>query len=132
MVTEELAAFLASQGLVDLGVDTWLHVIPDEPDDATSIIEYAGEEPEYIQDNPKVDLENPRVQVAVRSKQPEVARLRAERIYQSLMGIRNELLNGTRILWCQPIDTPALLGRDESGRFLVTTNFRVLKELTNV
>jgi hypothetical protein len=132
MVVEELAAFLVSQGLAVLSTDTWLHVMDEKPDEAMSIIEYAGEEPEYIQDNPKVDLENPRVQIAVRSIRPEVARLRAERVYQSLMAIRNETLNGTRILWCQPIDTPALLGRDESGRFLVTTNFRVLKELTNV
>ena len=132
MVVEELAVFLVSQGLAVMGTDTWLHVMPDEPNDAMSIIEYGGDEPDYIQENPKVDTENPRVQVAVRSMQPEVARLRAEMIYQSLMTIRNETLNGTRILWCQPVDTPAMLGRDESGRFLVTTNFRVLKELTNV
>lgn len=132
MIVEELASHLVTKGLAVLGTDTWLHVIPDDPDEAMSIIEYAGEEPEYIQENPSVDLENPRVQIAVRSQQPEVARLRAERVYQSLMAIRNEVLDGTRILWCQPIDTPALLGRDESGRFLVTTNFRVLKELTNV
>lgn len=132
MVVEELAAYLTAQGLAILNTDTWLHVSPDEPDEQMTIIEYAGDEPEYIQNERRVDTENPRVQIAVRSGQPEVARLRAEQVYQSLMDIRNEVVDGTKILWCRPIDNPALVGRDESGRFLVTVNFSVKKELTNV
>ena len=132
MVVEELGAFLVAQGLATLGVDLWLHVMPDEPDDAAVIIEYAGDEPDYIQNDRKVELEHPRIQVAVRGELPEVTRLRAEQIYQSLMKIDNELLSGTRHLSCLPIDTPAMIGRDESGRFMSTINFRVEKELTNV
>lgn len=97
-----------------------------------TIIEYAGDEPEYVQNERMVDTENPRVQIAVRSERADVARLRAERVYQSLMKIDNEILNGTRILQCVPVDNPALAGRDESGRYLVTVNFRVKKELTSV
>ena len=132
MIVEELAAYLISQGLAELGVDTWLHVSPDEPDEQMTIIEYAGDEPDLVQNSRMVDTENPRVQIAVRSAQPDVARLRAERVYQSLMKINDEHLNGTRILQCVPVDNPALAGRDESGRFLVTVNFRVKKELTSV
>ena len=132
MVVEELAAYLSAQGLGVLGTDMWLHVSPNEPDEQMTIIEYAGDEPEFTQNDRGVDTENPRVQIAVRSEQPEVARLLAEQVYQALMKIRNELLNGTRILWCRPIDVPALAGRDDSGRFLVTCNFNVKKELTNV
>jgi hypothetical protein len=132
MVVEELAAFLVAQGLAVLNADLWLHVMPDEPDDAAVIIEYAGDEPDYVQNDRKVELEHPRIQVAVRGELPEVTRLRAEQIYQSLMKIDNELLSGTRFLSCLPVDTPAMLGRDESGRFLSTINFRVEKELTHV
>ena len=132
MVVDEIAAFLSAQGLGTLNVDMWLHVTPDEPTESLTIYEYAGDEPEYIQDDVMVDTENPRIQIAVRSDQPQVARLRAEEVYQALMKIRNDILNGTRILRCVPVDNPALLGRDESGRFLVTTNFRVKKELTSV
>jgi hypothetical protein len=132
MVVEELGAFLVAQGLAVLNADLWLHVMPDEPDDAAVIIEYAGDEPDYVQNDRKVELEYPRVQVAVRGELPEVTRLRAEQIYQSLMMIDNELLSGTRYLSCLPVDTPAMLGRDESGRFMSTINFRVEKELTNV
>jgi hypothetical protein len=132
MIVEELAAYLTAQGLGTLNVDMWLHVSPDEPDEQMTIIEYAGDEPDYVQNERMVDTENPRVQIAVRSAQPQVARLRAELVYQSLMKIKNELVNGTRILQCVPVDNPALAGRDESGRFLVTTNFRVKKELTSV
>ena len=132
MIVEELAAYLSAQGLGTLNTDMWLHVSPDEPDEQMTIIEYAGDEPDFVQNDRSVDTENPRVQIAVRSEEPQVARLRAERVYQSLMKIDNEVINGTRILQCVPIDTPALAGRDESGRFLVTANFRVKKELTNV
>ena len=132
MVVEELAAFLVAQGLATLNADLWLHVMPDEPDDAAVIIEYAGDEPDFVQNDRKVELEHPRIQVAVRGELPEVTRLRAEQIYQSLMKIDNELLSGTRYLSCVPVDTPAMLGRDESGRFMSTINFRVEKELTNV
>jgi hypothetical protein len=132
MIVEEIAAFLTAQGLGTLNVDMWLHVTPDEPNECLTIYEYAGEEPEFVHDDVSVDTENPRVQVAVRSEKPQVARLRAEQVYQALMTIRNEMLNGTRILRCVPVDNPALVGRDESGRFLVTANFRVKKELTNL
>jgi hypothetical protein len=132
MVVEELAAFLVAQGLATLNVDLWLHVAPDEPDELAFIIEYAGDEPDYVQNDRSVELEHPRIQVGVRGSQPEVTRLRAERLYQSLMKIENESLSGTRYLSCLPIDTPAMIGRDESGRFLSTVNFRVEKELTNV
>jgi len=132
MIVEEIAAFLTAQGLGTKNVDMWLHVTPDEPDECLTIYEYAGEEPEFVHDDVSVDTENPRVQIAVRSAQPQVARLRAEQVYQALMTIRNEMLNGTRILRCVPVDNPALVGRDESGRFLVTANFRVKKELTSL
>ena len=132
MVVDELAAFLVAQGLATLNVDLWLHVAPDEPDELAFIIEYAGDEPDYVQNDRSVELEYPRIQIGVRGSQPEVTRLRAEQIYQSLMKIDNELLSGTRYLSCLPVDTPAMIGRDESGRFLSTINFRVEKELTNV
>jgi hypothetical protein len=132
MVVEELAAFLVAQGLATLKVDLWLHVAPDDPDDCAFIIEYAGDEPDFIQNDRMVEVERPRVQVTVRGEKPEVTRLRAERLYQSLMKIENESLSGTRYLSCIPIDTPAMIGRDESGRFLSTVNFRIEKELSNV
>ena len=132
MVVEELAAYLVAKGLATLNADLWLHVAPDDPDELAFIIEYAGDEPDYVQNDRSVELEYPRVQIGVRGAQPEVTRLRAERLYQSLMKIDNESLSGTRYLSCIPVDTPAMIGRDESGRFLSTVNFRIEKELTNV
>jgi len=132
MVVDELAAHIVADGLAVLGVDLFLHVAPDDPEELTVLTEYAGDEPVWIQDGVKIELENSRVQLMTRSGRPEVCRLQAERVYQSLMQIKNETLNGTRILWCQPIDTPAMIGRDDNGRFMTTTNFRVAKELTSV
>jgi len=132
MVVEDLALVLEVAGVGTLGTDIRLHVAPDDPDNLMVLIDYAGDTPEWVQDKQKVDTENPRVQVAVRGTQPEEVRLRAEQAYQTLMTIENEVINGTRYLWCQPVDTPSIIGRDESGRHLATVNFRVKKELSNV
>ena len=132
MVCEELAAYLEAAGLATRNVDLWLHVAPDEPAELALIIEYAGDEPDWVHDKRQVDTEHTRVQVSVRSERPEVARLRVERLYQSLMMIKNEMLSGTRYIWCMPVDTPAMIGRNESGLFIATVNFRVQKELTSV
>jgi hypothetical protein len=132
MVVEEIANYIDAQGLATLGTDLWMHVSPDEPNDLMLVSEYAGDEPEFVQEALPAELENSRVQVAVRSVQPEVGRLLAERVYQALMNINDDVLSGTRILWCRPVDTPAMIGRDESGRFLTTVNFRVKKELSSV
>lgn len=130
MILEELAAYLVSHGFGTMGVDLFLHVAPDKPDDLVVLIEYAGDEPLWVQEGPKVDLERPRVQLAARSVRPEVCRARAEAGYQLLMAIHNLVIDGTRILWCNPSDAPAMAGRDENGRFLTTVNFRVTKELS--
>jgi len=132
MVVEEVGSYLVAQGLAVLGQDLFLHVLPDKPDEAASLINYLGDEPDYIQEERKVDVENPRLQLAVRSMRPEVCRLRAEKMYQSLMQVRNQTLNGTRYLWVRPVDSPSMIGRDENGRFLTTVNFRITKELTSV
>lgn len=132
MIVEEIANYLNVLGVATLGTDLFMHVSPDEPDDLMLVNEYAGDEPEFVQDQLRVDLENPRIQIVVRSERPEVGRALAEQAYQALMDIRNDVLSGTRILWCRPSDTPAMIGRDDSGRFLTTVNFRVKKELSSV
>jgi hypothetical protein len=132
MILEELADHLVAEGLAVLGTDLFLHVMPDKPDACASLINYSGDEPDYVQEERKVDVENPRVQLAVRSKQPQVCRERAEVLYQSLMQIRNQTFTGTRILWVRPVDSPTMAGRDENGRYLTTVNFRITKELSNV
>lgn len=132
MILEDLATFLESQGLATRGVDLWLHVSPDMPNECAILVEYAGDDPDWVMENRKADTENPRVQLGVRSEQPEVARLRAERMYQAMMTIRNDIINGTRYLWCRPVDSPTMIGRDDSGRFMATVNFMVQKELTSV
>ena len=131
MVTEELASVIVTNGLGTLGTDLFLHVAPNEPDDLVVLVEYAGDDPEYIQETVDVHLEAPRIQVGVRNTSANLARAKAEDIYRALMRIRNESIQGTRYMWCRPVDTPSLVGRDDSNRFLVTVNFRVKKELTN-
>lgn len=132
MIVEDIGAYLQAYGIGTLGVDLFLHVTPDKPEDSVTIVEYSSDPPEYIHDKQKVEVELPRVQVSARSMRPEVGRLKAEQIYQLLMAIHNEVIGTTRYLWCMPVDSPAMVGRDENGRFLSTVNFRVSKELSSV
>lgn len=132
VVLEELAARLEANGIATRGVDLFLHVAPDKPDEIMTLVDYTADAPEWVQDNGKVDHENVRVQLGCRAVRPEVCRLWAERAYQVLMQIHNETISGTRIFWCAPVDAPSMIGRDENGRFLTTVNFRIAKELSSV
>jgi len=132
MMVEDIGAYLELNGIGTLAVDLFLHVAPDKPDDQILLAEYASDEPEWIQDSPKVDYENPRIQLSVRSMRPETGRLICERAYQLLMQVERQTLSGTRYLWVKPMDSPAMVGRDENGRFLSVVNFRVAKELSSV
>jgi hypothetical protein len=132
MIVEDIGAYLQANGIGTLSVDLFLHVAPDKPDDLMSVTEYSSDPPQYIHDKAKVEIELPRIQIAARSMRPEVGRLKAERAYQLLMAIHNGIIGTTRYLWCQPVDSPAMVGRDENGRFITTVNFRVSKELSSV
>lgn len=132
MVVDEIGAYLAANGIGTLAVDLFKHVAPDKPDELTIVTEYAGDDPGWVQDAGLIEVENSRVQIACRAIRPEVCRETAERAYQLLMAIHNNVLSGTRILWCMPVDTPSMIGRDENGRFMTTVNFRVAKELSSV
>lgn len=132
MVVEDIGQYLAANGIGTLSVDLFLHVSPDKPDDLVTVAEYSSDDPMFTQDQLAADHERPRVQVSARSLRPEDGRLVAERAYQILMEIHNEVINGTRYFWCRPVDSPAMVGRDENGRFVSTVNFRISKELTSV
>ena len=132
MVADDLALMLEVAGIGTVGTNIFKYVSPDEPDDLLVLVPYAGDEPDWVQDNAKVEAENPRVQVAGRGNRPEELTLLMERVYQTLMSIEGDIINGTYYQWCKPVDTPSIIGRDESGRHLATVNFRVKKGLTNV
>lgn len=131
MALEDLAAHLVASGLGTLGSDLFLHVAPDKPDDLMVLVDYSGDPPDWVQEESKVEIENVRVQLMARSKQPQACKERADKAYQVLMEIQSSSIGGTRILWCKPVDAPAMIGRDENGRFMTTVNFRVAKELTS-
>lgn len=132
MVADDLALRLEQAGIGTVGTDIFKYVSPDGPDAQLTIIPYSGDEPDRVQEKRKVEAENPRVQVAARGDRPEEVTLLIERAYQALMVIENEVINGVYYQWCDPVDTPSIIGRDESGRHLATVNFRVKKELTSV
>lgn len=132
MIVEDIGSYLQTNGLGTLSVDLFLHVAPDKPDESMSVVEYSSDPPDYIHDKQKVEVEYPRVQISCRSIHPEVGRLLAEKVYQLLMAIHNEVIGTTRYLWVMPVDSPAMVGRDENGRFITTVNFRVSKELSSV
>lgn len=121
-----LARYLDALGLVDFdesGIigDCFEETLPDKPDSAVSLTLYGGAEPDS-----KLPYEEPRVQVRVRAAEdPRVSRARAQSIYSALHGLSHlSLPDGTFVVLCIAISTPASIGRDTNGRHEHVINFR--------
>ncbi|RPH47101.1 MAG: hypothetical protein EHM91_06460 [Planctomycetota bacterium] len=77
-------------------------------------------------------FERPGLQVIARSTSYTVARGHAYRCFRILDSVRNRVLphtsSGTRYLAISAVGSPASLGQDQNGRFLLSVNFDVTKE----
>jgi hypothetical protein len=127
-----IARYLDQLGLVEFDEtgttgDCFEEVMPDKPDSAVSLTLYGGPEPDS-----KLPYEEPRVQVRVRGgADPRVSRARAQAIYSALHGLDHETLpDGTFVVLCIAISTPASIGRDTNSRHEHVINFRC--EITSV
>ncbi|MGK5531535.1 minor capsid protein [Streptomyces sp. URMC 129] len=122
-----LARYLHSLGLVTYDTtgttgDLFIGTMPPEPDAAVALTRYGGERPD-----PRLPYDEPRVQVRVRGgPDPRVSEARAYAIYDALHGLSSVTLpDGTYLVTCEALQTPAAMGRDESGRHEHVTNYEL-------
>lgn len=122
-----LARHLHGLGLVDYqpdgaGGDCYLDTMPPTPDEVTVLTLYGGEE----QDS-KLPYDLPRLQVRTRgTADRRASQDRARLIYDELNGLGPVTLpDGTTLLLCFALQTPASLGQDDNGRHGHTTNYQL-------
>ncbi len=127
MLIDEVTSYLVANAIGVTGVDIFVGSIPDRPDDVVGCYEYPGEPPLSTKD--RRVYEHPRFQVLTRSKSYQVARLKAERIYQTLDGARGEFA-GVNYAGIYALQSPFFLDRDDANRALIVTNYRAVKELS--
>ena len=111
-IGEELATYLAAQSVGVSGETLFVGRLPDAPVQATAIIEYPGAPGEYIQEQPRVAIEKPHVQIQCRAATYPLGRTLINTAYQAIDAIRNQTLSGTRYLGGFPIQPPFVLERD--------------------
>ena len=131
-LVEELAAHIDSESTrFSLGGSLFLNSLPDEPNAATSIIEYPGgpSMETLAGDLPKYD--NSRVAITCRSTSSVTARANAQAAWVAAYKITNESLSGTSWLRCAPLQTPFLLKRDEQNRVLFQFNCAAIRRTTS-
>ncbi len=119
----DIGTYLQSQGIGSLGADIFLGLMPDQPDNCIALFEYAGSPPDLHWNG-----EYPGLQVRVRNKSYEAARIKIGEIMKKLHGLHEQMLSGTRYLLIKARGSPEILKRDASNRVELFVNFEIMLE----
>lgn len=130
----DIALHIASAGLgVFGGASGWAVSVgtePASPDTTITVYDTGGEGP----DTDQLDIERPTIQVRVRSSKAGSAYPDAhdkQRAIRALLhGIKGVTINGTRYAGITMTSEILVIGRDENDRFLMTANYRVIRQAT--
>ena len=134
MVLDEIGAYLAANGIGTVGTDLFLGFLPDTPDAAVAIYETGGMEPYRAMRSSAGQpvAERPSIQVVCRNVAYEyqTARTTADSAWKLLEGLGDTTLAGVRYLWAAAVQSPFLMGRDDSGRVLIAFNVDLVKAMS--
>lgn len=120
MLLDDIKTFLIANGITDI----YKTDMPDEPNEAVCLYEYAGFGPQL--DHGGIAWRNPAIQVSVRSQDYQTARAKIESIYLLLSALINSQVGvGTQILHATPVQEPFSLGPDLQGRVKLVCNFDI-------
>lgn len=125
MLLDDIKDYLEEKNVGTFGADIFIGALPPSPDDCIALFEYAGEPPDLHWNG-----EYPGLQVISRAKKYGMARGKIELVKNTLHGVVETTISGTRYLLIQAKQSPASLGIDENGRRLFVINFRIIKEVS--
>jgi hypothetical protein len=128
MILEEIALYLESKGLVSYdpnGItgDTFLLIMPDQPDNAVALFQYGGPPPDY-----SLPYDESSIQILVRGKgDPRPIHQRAQSIYNALQSFDTGRFveYGAWVVRCTSPNGVIGTGRDLNGRHEFRINFYV-------
>jgi len=127
---DDIGTYLTLQvGSLTLGTNLFLSRLPDTPDTCVALYEYGGETPVSTMGGDAMPpIEQPRIQINVRSAGYATAHDLAYTCWTALEGILNETLTATRYHRVAAIQSPFPLERDSADRVIFAQNFRVQRE----
>jgi transglutaminase-like putative cysteine protease len=118
-ILEELRGYLVANGVSPV----FMVKMPDTPDDAVCLYEYAGIPPEFAHDGQQ--WENLRVQAVARDASYTSARDKAQSVYDVLNGTVNTTIDSSRYLKILALQSPFPMGADENDRPRIVVNFEI-------
>jgi hypothetical protein len=131
MLLEDLSDYLSSGGIA---TPIYKGLAPESPEAVVVLYETGGLAPTHSMNAAagQAVVENPRVQVVCRAGQYDysAARTSADAVFKLLDGLPRRSINGVEYLWGAAVQSPFLMGRDESGRVLVACNYQIVKRLS--
>lgn len=127
-ILDELATYLAANGVGTVEVDIFEGLMPDSPeapDALVALFEYPGGPVTAVN-----TVEQRAIQARTRAKTYDDAKNKCELIYGLLHSMHETELSGTRFLLILAKQPPFSLGRDDRERHEFAVNFRVLYDNT--
>lgn len=125
MLLNDIANYLQLNGIGTNGVTLFQNDLPEVPDNAVAIYEYAGEESIKSHNGEFIDI--PYLMVMVRGATYDVAEAKMSAIRTVLDGLANTVLSGTMYLNCFSLRPPVSLGMDDLLRTVLTQNYKIMK-----
>lgn len=140
---EELGTLLQTASVGTLGTSLFLNALPDATTGvAAAVYEYPGMQAMEKFGGSLPAWERPRVQVVVRSTAPPGgsgiaspvnARAKVDLAWRAFIAVTNQRVptsTGSYYLRIEPLQSPALLERDDRGRVLFSFNAQVHRAVT--
>jgi len=122
-VLEAISKYLEEEDVGTVGVDIFLGLLPDQPDNCIALFEYAGSPPDLHWDG-----EYPGLQVRVHNTSYPAGRAKIGEVVDLLHGLHEKELSGTRYLLIKARGSPEVLKRDSGNRIEFFVNFEIIKE----
>jgi hypothetical protein len=101
--------------------------MPDAPDAAAATYQYGGQGPIQTMGNNKL-IRRPRLQVVVRDKRVDVALDRSDEIWNLLVAVKEQTINGTYYHRVVAVTEPFEIGPDSNNRERVVCDYEIWKK----
>jgi len=136
MLLDDISDLLTTGGMGETFYKAWM---PEQPDQCIGLYETDGLGPIMAMsggpgssplEDPVAKLEVAGVQVLGRDSDYQTLRLNMQEVYTNLNGLSERTINSTRYSYIVAEQVPIGLGRDESGRSMMSLNLLAYKTLS--
>lgn len=123
VVIDDIAQYLATNGVGTLGTDLFKSFVPSTPDDCVTVLDTGGVKPDA-----DIPTKSPTFQVYIRAASYSAGRAKLDSVRALLHQVANQNLvaNQTYFYYILALAEGGHLGRDANGRDLFSINFQAL------